>query len=85
MTTRTTPMLVALLTVTALLAMSFCAFAEQVARESDIVDLRLGQRILVDDGSCPAGQILEVAGSTLNANGVTRVKKCIPRAGTKKK
>ena len=37
------------------------AMAAQVAREQDIVDLRLGQRILVDDGSCPAGQIKEVS------------------------
>ena len=34
------------------------AFAEQVvARQQDIGDLRLGQRIRVDDGTCPAGQI----------------------------
>ena len=38
------------------------ALAQQVSREQDIVDLRLGQRILVDDGSCPAGQIKEVSG-----------------------
>ena len=37
------------------------AIAQQVSREQDIVDLRLGQRVLVDDGSCPAGQIKEVA------------------------
>src|SRR5260370_18371532 len=29
------------------------AVADQVAREQDIVNLRLGQRLLVDDGSCP--------------------------------
>jgi hypothetical protein len=77
---RTVPLAVAMA-----VAMAGAAFAEQVARESDIVELRLGQRILVDDGSCPAGQILEVSGSTLTATGVTRVKKCIPRAGFKKK
>ncbi|MES2198386.1 MAG: DUF6719 family protein [Pseudomonadota bacterium] len=57
--------------------------AEQVAREQDIVNLRLGQRILVDDGSCPAGQIKEVAGSQMTASGIVAVKKCIPRLGTK--
>ncbi len=41
--------------------------------------------VLVDDGSCPAGQITEVSGTTLTAAGVTRVRKCIPRSGTKKK
>ena len=57
--------------------------AEQVARERDIVNLRLGQRILVDDGSCPAGQIKEVSGSQMTAAGVLAVRKCIPRLGTK--
>jgi hypothetical protein len=54
-----------------------------VAREQDIVNLRLGQRILVDDGSCPAGQIKEVSGSQMTAAGIIAVKKCIPRRGTK--
>ena len=56
---------------------------DQVARDQDIVELRLGQRILVDDGSCPTGQIKEVSGTTLSTSGVTRVRKCVPRAGTK--
>jgi hypothetical protein len=47
--------------------------------------LRLGQRILVDDGSCPAGQIKEVAGSQMTTSGVLRTRKCIPRLGTKKR
>jgi hypothetical protein len=57
---------------------------DQVAREQDIVALRLGQRIQVDDGSCPTGQIKEIQGTTLAAGGaVTRVRKCVPRMGTK--
>jgi hypothetical protein len=60
------------------------AAAEQVAREQDIVDLRLGQRIMVDDGSCPAGQIKEVTGVKLTTTGVARARKCVPRIGTKK-
>jgi hypothetical protein len=60
------------------------AVAEQVSREHNIVNLRLGQRILVDDGSCPAGQIKEVSGSQMTADGVVRVTKCIPRLGTKR-
>ena len=61
------------------------ALAEQVSREQDIIDLRLGQRILVDDGSCPAGQIKEVLGSQMTTTGVLRTRKCIPRLGTKKR
>jgi hypothetical protein len=65
-------------------ALATSAFAEQVAREQDIVNLRLGQRILVDDGSCPAGQIKQVSGAQMRAQGVVRVSKCIARLGTKK-
>ena len=70
----------------ALLLLGFTApvLAEQVAREQDIVDLRLGQRIMVDDGSCPAGQIKEVTGVKLTTTGIARARKCGPRMGTKK-
>ena len=54
-------------------------------REQDVTDVRLGQRVQVDDGSCPTGQIKEISGTTLTASGVTRVSKCVPRMGTKKK
>jgi hypothetical protein len=53
--------------------------AQQVSREEDIVNLRLGQRILVDDGSCAAGQIKEVSGTQMTANGVLRAQRCVPR------
>ncbi len=69
----------------ALLALAPPALAEQVSREQEIVNLRLGQRILVDDGSCPAGQIKEVSGAQMTATGIVRVRKCIPRLGTKKR
>ena len=69
----------------ALCALAPSAVAEQVAREQDIVNLRLGQRILVDDGSCPAGQIKEVSGAQMTATGTVAVRKCIPRLGTKKR
>jgi hypothetical protein len=59
--------------------------AQTVSREQDILDLRLGQRVMVDDGSCPAGQIKEVQGSQMTASGVLRTRKCIPRLGTKKR
>jgi hypothetical protein len=76
---------VALLSGFALAALATSAMAEQVSRERDIVDLRLGQRILVDDGSCPAGQIKEVSGAKMTATGILRVQKCIARLGPKKR
>ena len=68
-----------------LLALASAARAETVSREQDIVDLRLGQRILVDDGSCPAGQIKEISGAQMTTNGVVRSRKCIPRLGPKRR
>ncbi len=70
----------------ALLLVGFTApgMTQQVAREQDITDVRLGQRILVDDGSCPAGQIKEVTGVKMTATGIARARKCVPRLGTKK-
>jgi hypothetical protein len=61
------------------------ARADQVAREQDITDLRLGQRILVDDGTCPAGQIKEVRGAKMTSTGITRTRSCVPRFGAKQK
>jgi hypothetical protein len=69
----------------ALAALATSALADQVSREQDIVDLRLGQRIQVDDGSCPAGEIKEVSGARMTPTGILRVRKCIPRLGPKKK
>jgi hypothetical protein len=69
----------------ALLALAPNAVAEQVSREQDIVNLRLGQRMKVDDGTCPAGQIKEVSGTKMAATGIVRASKCIPRLGPKSK
>jgi hypothetical protein len=60
-------------------------FAQQVSREQDIVGLRLGQRVLVDDGTCPAGQVKEVSGAQMTPEGITRTSKCIARQGPKKR
>lgn len=57
------------------------ARADIVGRESDVTDLRLGQKVYVDDGSCPAGQIKEVSGLRLTAAGVERSRKCVDRKG----
>ena len=74
------------ITVSALLAaLAASAFAQTVGREQDIVGLRLGQRVLVDDGTCPAGQVKEVSGAKMTPSGVTPARKCIPRLAPKKK
>jgi hypothetical protein len=67
------------------LALSTQAWGQQtiVSREQDIADLRLGQRVLVDDGSCPAGQVKEIKGAQMTASGVTRTRQCVPRLGPK--
>jgi hypothetical protein len=61
------------------------ARAQYVGREQDIVNLRLGQRVMVDDGTCPTGQVKEVSGAKMTPTGVMAAKKCIPRLGPKKK
>ncbi|HKU05540.1 MAG TPA: DUF6719 family protein [Bradyrhizobium sp.] len=67
------------------LALCTEAWAQQtiVSRERDIVELRLGQRVMVDDGSCPAGQIKEIQGAQMTTSGVLRTRKCVPRLGPK--
>ena len=67
------------------LALPASAQTQTVGREQDIVGLRLGQRVLVDDGTCPAGQVKEVSGSRMTPSGVTPTRKCIPRLAPKKK
>ena len=57
--------------------------AQAVSHERNIVDLRVGQRVLVDDGSCPAGKIKLVTGAQLNQNGVVRSITCVPRFAKK--
>jgi len=59
------------------------AHAVTVGREQDIVDLKLGQRVHVDDGTCPAGQVKEVRGTKMTEKGVARTAACVPRYGPK--
>jgi hypothetical protein len=68
----------------ALWAFASPAMAEQVSRQQEITDLRLGQRIQVDDGSCPSGEIKEVSGAKMTATGILRVQRCVPRFGAKR-
>jgi len=69
----------------ALCLIATAAFAQAFSREQDVPDLRLGQRVLVDDGSCPTGQIKEIQGAQMTPSGVLRTRKCIARLGTKKR
>jgi hypothetical protein len=81
---RRPPLTLALVALGFLLLVS-PALAQQVAREQDIGELRLGQRVKVDDGTCPAGQIKEISGTRMTAGGIVRSQKCIPRLGPKQK
>ena len=64
-------------------AIASSAYAGAVGREQDVGDLRLGQRVQVDDGTCPAGQIKEVRGTKMTQTGVMRTTACVPRFGPK--
>jgi hypothetical protein len=59
------------------------ASAEVLKKEPPMGALREGQVVLVDDGSCPAGQIKEVTGGNHVAAGgfkrIVRTRRCIPR------
>jgi hypothetical protein len=72
-----------ILAVFGLLGVASTAQATVLSREQDILDLRLGQRVRIDDGTCPAGQIKEVAGAKMGETGVVRASKCVPRTGPK--
>ncbi|QOZ77432.1 hypothetical protein XH83_19435 [Bradyrhizobium sp. CCBAU 53351] len=67
------------------IALAATAHAGSVGREQDIGDLKLGQRVQVDDGTCPAGQIKEVRGAKMSDKGVVRTAACVPRYGPKTK
>jgi uncharacterized protein YdbL (DUF1318 family) len=70
-----------------LLGLTPAAFAltDRVAREQDIVGLRLGQRVMVDDGTCQTGMIKEVSGAKMTPTGVLAARTCVPRSGPKTK
>jgi hypothetical protein len=77
--------LAAVAVIAALAAFLACpARAQIMMRESDIVGLRLGQKVLVDDGSCPAGQIKQVSGTKLAGTSVLATKQCVDRKSAKR-
>jgi len=77
------PLLVSLAFTAALSAIASPALAEVLKREPPLGQLREGQTVLVDDGSCTAGQIKKVTGGNHVSVGGTkhilRTHKCIPR------
>jgi hypothetical protein len=69
----------------ALFALADPAAAQTISREQDIPALRLGQRVKVDDGTCPAGQIKQVYGTKMTSGGVVPAHNCVPRVGPKQR
>jgi hypothetical protein len=66
--------------VTVALLISTAAQSQVLKHEP--TDLPTGKRVLVDDGTCPAGQIKEVIGGSRTAH-IARTTRCIPRGGKK--
>jgi hypothetical protein len=66
-----------------LLAVQFSAHAAIVKREPPMGALKEGQAVLVDDGTCPRGQIKRVVGGNhVKAGGsklIERTRSCVPR------
>ncbi len=42
-------------------------------------EIREGKVVLVDDGTCPAGEIKQITGGN-QSKGIPRISKCIPRS-----
>jgi hypothetical protein len=76
-------LLLYLVTVVASGGVSFPAAAQILKREPPMGQLREGQTVLVDDGTCPAGQIKQVVGGNhVKVGGtkhIVRTSRCIPR------
>jgi hypothetical protein len=75
--------LMVLITAAASIALTAAAHAELLKREPPMGKLKQGQRVLVDDGRCPAGQVSEVVGGNhVKAGGtqqVERTRRCVAR------
>ncbi len=56
-----------LLIVVAVVAYVAPVGAQVVKKEPDVKQLSCGQKLLVDNNTCPADEILEITGSCLNA------------------
>ena len=57
--------------------------AQILKQEPPMGKLREGERVLVDDGKCPAGQIMEVTGGNhIKVGGkkqIERSRRCVPK------
>ena len=64
-------------------ALAFAIAVSALKEEPPMGQLREGQTVLVDDGSCPAGQIKQIIGGNhVKAGGtkhILRTYKCIPK------
>ncbi len=73
----------AVVLVSATIAAACQAKAEVLKKEPPMGQMREGQITLVDDGTCPAGQIKQVIGGNHVSVGGTkhilRTRRCIPR------
>ncbi|MGO9360742.1 MAG: DUF6719 family protein [Xanthobacteraceae bacterium] len=57
-----------------------CASATvAIQREPAEGQMRLGQRVRVDDGTCPAGQVKQVTAAQLTPQGIVRSRVCVKR------
>ncbi|HEV2970829.1 MAG TPA: DUF6719 family protein [Pirellulales bacterium] len=74
---------VGLVAATLVLSVSSPCFAETVKKGPPMGATREGQVLLVDDGSCPAGQIKRVVGGNHTKVGgtkqIVRTSSCVPR------
>jgi hypothetical protein len=74
---------VGLVAATLVLSVSSPCFAETVKKEPPMGAMREGQVLLVDGGSCPAGQIKRVVGGNHTKVGgtkqIVRTSSCVPR------
>jgi hypothetical protein len=65
----------------AIAALSGAAFAATVMTKEPAT-MQLGERVLIDDGSCPAGQVREVVAvgnKTVDPPRIERLRQCISR------
>jgi len=60
---------------TVLLAVGLASCQTILKQEPAKGTLATGKKVLVDDGTCPAGQVKQVTGST---PGNPRIKECVP-------
>jgi hypothetical protein len=65
--------------VTGLLTLNATAGSVAIQREPPEGAMRLGQRIRVDDGTCPTGKVKEVTAAQLTSQGIQRTRVCVKR------